>query len=152
LTDETVFPCRRDAWAVRTAYAGYQMAKLNTGRFTLDDRAGRRIHAVWSHSGKRLGISSSEAGWHAFRQVELRPEQVGELARFIAETCAEEMRVRGRRSTRFEDAGGRRLDLTWSRSGRTLVISVFEPTHVAAGQVVLPPEQLPALVAFLSES
>jgi hypothetical protein len=125
------------------------MAKIDAPRLTIDDAEGRRLHAVWSRSGKRLGVSASETGWHGFRQVELRPDQVDQLIGFLAETGAEDMRDRGHRSRRFEDADEGCLDAVWSRSGSTLILAVWKPVHVLAGQVQVRPEQLPGLVEFL---
>src|SRR4051812_3203489 len=49
----------------------------------LDDDEGGRLHATWSRSGKRLILTvHRRADWG---QGELRPEQVAELAAFLAE-------------------------------------------------------------------
>jgi hypothetical protein len=60
------------------------MSKVDTARVTLDDADGRRLHAVWSRSGKRLGVSVL-AG-HGYHQMELRPDQVQKLVDFLVET------------------------------------------------------------------
>ena len=62
------------------------MRKSGTPRITLDDADGRRLHAVWSRSGKRLGVSVSTVTWRDFEQMELRPDQVQELIDFLLET------------------------------------------------------------------
>lgn len=47
-----------------------------------DDDEGGRLHATWSRSGKRLIVTVTRRGNRA--QVELRPDQVEELAAFLA--------------------------------------------------------------------
>jgi hypothetical protein len=56
----------------------------------LDDNEGHRLHAVWSRSGKRLIVSVADGpGWDSAGQVELAPEQVEVLRRFLTETVVE---------------------------------------------------------------
>lgn len=47
-----------------------------------DDDEGARLHATWSRSGKRLIVTVSRRGNYV--GVELRPEQVEELAAFLS--------------------------------------------------------------------
>jgi hypothetical protein len=54
----------------------------------IDDDENRRLHAIWSRSGKRLIVTATTPSWTEYRQVELRPEQVDELIRFLNETLA----------------------------------------------------------------
>jgi hypothetical protein len=63
-----------------------EMPKHDAPRITLDDADGRRLYAVWSRSGKRLGVSVSTETWRDFQQMELRPEQVQELIEFLVAT------------------------------------------------------------------
>jgi hypothetical protein len=65
-----------------------EMAKQDAPRITLDDADGWRLHAVWSRSGKRLGVSVSTVTWRDIQQMELRREQVQELIDFLVETLA----------------------------------------------------------------
>jgi hypothetical protein len=55
---------------------------------TLDDDESRRLHAIWSRSGKRLIVTATTPSWSEYHQVELRPEQVEELIRFLTDTVA----------------------------------------------------------------
>jgi len=48
-----------------------------------EDDEGGRFDAVWSRSGKRLIVTLKRRGQWA--QVELRPEQVEDLARFLSD-------------------------------------------------------------------
>jgi len=48
-----------------------------------EDGEGGRFHAVWSRSGKRLIVTVTKRGERA--QVELRPEQVKDFARFLSD-------------------------------------------------------------------
>jgi hypothetical protein len=48
-----------------------------------EDDEGGRFDAVWSRSGKRLIVTVKRRGEWA--QVELRPEQVDDLARFLSD-------------------------------------------------------------------
>jgi hypothetical protein len=52
----------------------------------IDDDEGRRLHATWSRSGKRLVVTVTTTQAHA--QVELRPEQVEALAEFLSDHTA----------------------------------------------------------------
>jgi hypothetical protein len=55
-----------------------------------DDSEGHQLHAVWSRSGKRLIVSVADGpGWDSAGRVELTPEQVDALRRFLSETVAE---------------------------------------------------------------
>jgi hypothetical protein len=56
----------------------------------LDDDENRRLHAVWSRSGKRLIVTATTQQWGEERQVELRPEQVTTLIQFLSETVGQE--------------------------------------------------------------
>lgn len=47
-----------------------------------DDDEGARLNLTWSRSGKRLIVTVNRRGNRA--QVELRPEQVEELAAFLS--------------------------------------------------------------------
>lgn len=49
----------------------------------IDDDEGRRLHATWSRSGKRLVVTVTTT--QAQTQVELRPEQVVALATFLSD-------------------------------------------------------------------
>ena len=49
----------------------------------LEDGEGGKLHAVWSRSGKRPIITVDRRQHHA--QVELRPDQVAQLAHYLAE-------------------------------------------------------------------
>jgi hypothetical protein len=49
----------------------------------LDDGSSR-LHATWSRSGKRLIVTVS--GKIGYQQIELRDQQVAQLARFMSET------------------------------------------------------------------
>jgi hypothetical protein len=60
------------------------MPKDAYNRLSLDDSDGWRLEAVWSRSGKRLGVSVSKPG--DYRQMELTPDQVRELIDFLAQT------------------------------------------------------------------
>jgi hypothetical protein len=56
----------------------------------LDDGESNRLEAIWSRSGSRLIVSIVPHGkvgleWHMVGQVELTPEQVDELRRFLAQ-------------------------------------------------------------------
>jgi hypothetical protein len=48
----------------------------------LDDDEGARLNATWSRSGKRLIVTVNRRSTWA--QVELRPDQVEELAAFLS--------------------------------------------------------------------
>ena len=48
----------------------------------LADDEGGELDAIWSRSGKRLIVTVQRRG--AYAQVELRPEQVAALARYLA--------------------------------------------------------------------
>jgi hypothetical protein len=52
----------------------------------LHDDEGGRLNAVWSRSGKRLIVTVHRRGEWA--QVELRPNQVEDLAAFMSERRA----------------------------------------------------------------
>jgi hypothetical protein len=59
------------------------MSKPDREAIAFDDDEGGHLHAVWSRSGKRLIVTVNRRdGW---AQVELRPEQVDRLARFLAD-------------------------------------------------------------------
>lgn len=65
------------------------MTKPERPTLTLDDPEGLQLHAVWSRSGAHLGL----AIWKTppisdYHQVELRPDQVEQLIRFLTETLA----------------------------------------------------------------
>lgn len=49
----------------------------------LEDEETGKLHATWSRSGKRLTLTVERRGRYA--QVELRPDQVAELARYLKE-------------------------------------------------------------------
>ena len=49
----------------------------------LEDDEGGHLHATWSRSGKRLIVTVRRRGEWA--QVELRPQQVEELARYLGD-------------------------------------------------------------------
>jgi hypothetical protein len=55
-----------------------------------DDNDGHRLHAAWSRSGNRLIVSVADGpGWDAAGQVELAPEQVEALRRFLTESVVQ---------------------------------------------------------------
>jgi hypothetical protein len=55
-----------------------------------DDSERNRLNATWSRSGKRLIVSVLPRGsWDRAAQVELEPEQVEGLLRFLDETVRE---------------------------------------------------------------
>jgi hypothetical protein len=60
------------------------MKKEHGPRFTLTDPDGWHVQAVWSRSGKRLGLSMFKDS--DFWQVELTPDQVKDLIRFLTQT------------------------------------------------------------------
>jgi hypothetical protein len=64
------------------------MTKSVRRPITIDDDENRRLHAIWSRSGKRLIVTATTPSWSEYRQVELRPEQVEELIQFLTETLA----------------------------------------------------------------
>jgi len=64
------------------------MSKRKGRWITVEDPNGLRLHAVWSRSGARLGLSLSKPNGDDYSQIELRPEQVQTLADFLAETAA----------------------------------------------------------------
>jgi hypothetical protein len=49
----------------------------------LADDEGGELYAIWSRSGKRLVVTVDRGGQYG--QVELRPEQVVELARYLTD-------------------------------------------------------------------
>jgi hypothetical protein len=59
------------------------MAEANHAPIALDDDEDRRLHATWSRSRKRLIVTVTTR--QAQAQVELRPEQVEALTRFLSE-------------------------------------------------------------------
>jgi hypothetical protein len=60
------------------------MAKHDRGSCRLEDGEGNLFDAVWSRSGKHLIVSVVRRGaWDSAGQVELAPEQLVELRRFI---------------------------------------------------------------------
>jgi hypothetical protein len=65
------------------------MSKREHRATTLDVAGGRgRFYAIWSGSGKRLGVTVWNPITSDQRQVELRPDQVQALFDFPAETLA----------------------------------------------------------------
>ena len=56
----------------------------------LDDGESRRLHAMWSRSGKHLLLTVTTARWDKPVQVELRPDQVERLIEFLSGTLARE--------------------------------------------------------------
>jgi hypothetical protein len=61
----------------------------------LDDPDGRRLHAVWSRSGARLGLAIWKTRpFSDLQQVQLREEQVEKLIRFLEESLARNRRER----------------------------------------------------------
>lgn len=59
------------------------MASEERRAIRLADDEGGELHATWSRSGKRLILTVDRRGQHA--QVELRPEQVVEFARYLTD-------------------------------------------------------------------
>jgi hypothetical protein len=57
------------------------MASEERPTIRLADDEGGEFYAIWSRSGKRLIVTVDRRGQHA--QVELRPDQVAELARYL---------------------------------------------------------------------
>ena len=55
---------------------------------TIDDDENRRLHAVWSRSGKRLIVTVTTHTWREAHQVELRSDQVETLIEFLRATVA----------------------------------------------------------------
>jgi hypothetical protein len=53
-----------------------------------DDDENRRLHAVWSRSGKRLIVTVTTQRWEWPMTVELRPDDVERLIAFLSETVA----------------------------------------------------------------
>jgi hypothetical protein len=63
------------------------MAPQERRAIQLDDDENGRLHAAWSRSGKHLIVTAaSQTTWDRFMQVELRPDQVADLVRFLSET------------------------------------------------------------------
>jgi hypothetical protein len=62
------------------------MAEAARHPITIDDDEGRRLHATWSRSGKRLIITVTTSQAHA--QLEMTPEQVEALAAFLSESTS----------------------------------------------------------------
>jgi hypothetical protein len=58
------------------------MASDERPAIRLEDDEGGHLHATWSRSGKRLIVTVRRRGEWA--QVELRPQQVEEFARYLA--------------------------------------------------------------------
>ena len=57
-----------------------------------------------------------------------------------------------RRSITIDDDESRRLDATWSRSGKRLIVTVTTKTWKDPRQIELRPEQVEALIEFLAET
>ena len=63
------------------------MAQNDRPTIVLDDDEGRRFHATWSRSGKRLIVTVFKSGHSdAHQQVELRPEQADLLQEFLGQS------------------------------------------------------------------
>jgi hypothetical protein len=58
------------------------MAEPARHPITIDDDEGRRLHAKWSRSGKRLIVTVTTSQAHA--QVEMTPQQLAALAAFLS--------------------------------------------------------------------
>jgi hypothetical protein len=63
------------------------MASDERPTIRLQDDEGGHFDATWSRSGKRLIVTVNRRGQWA--QVELRPEQVDELARYLSPAAGE---------------------------------------------------------------
>ena len=72
----------RGLWGMRYVRA---VASDERQTIRLEDDEGGHLHATWARSGKRLIVTVGRRGDRA--QVELRPVQVDELARYL--TAAE---------------------------------------------------------------
>ena len=73
---------------------GAAMPKDERRGIQLDDDEDKRLHAVWSRSGKHLIVTATTTRWDKFAQVELRPDQVESLIAFLSETVALQPRDR----------------------------------------------------------
>jgi hypothetical protein len=70
------------------------MPKDERSAIQFDDDENKRLHAVWSRSGKRLIVTATTTRWDKSAQVELQPDQVEKLIAFLSETIALEPRDR----------------------------------------------------------
>jgi hypothetical protein len=65
------------------------MPKGERSHITLEDGERNLFDAIWSRSGKHLLVSVAPRGdWDRVGQVELLPDQLNELRRFIDETTS----------------------------------------------------------------
>jgi hypothetical protein len=62
------------------------------------------------------------------------------------------MTKRERQSIQIDDDEGRRLNATWSRSGRRLIVTATNKSRDTMSQVELTPEQVQQLAGFMSET
>ena len=70
------------------------MSKDERRAAQFDDRENKRLHAVWSRSGKHLIVTATTTRGDQLAQVELRPDQVEQLITFLSETVALQPRDR----------------------------------------------------------
>ena len=68
------------------------MPKEERPTFELLDAENNRLHAAWSRTGKRLILSVFRGRWEPMGQAELKPDQVEQLAAFLAESSIEAQR------------------------------------------------------------
>ena len=131
----------------------------NRPSLRLDDDEGRRLEAVWSRSGKRLGVAVTTARYHPYAQVGLSAEQVEAFARFLTESQIQAFDANDA-EMRFDDPDEQgELRAMWNRRRKRLHMTAAPlrgiPAHgdwrEHSALVELRDGQVDAVASFLKE-